>query len=122
VITGTNHEKSGRAKEAIKLGYRWLLGDGKKIRFSGDTWFGTTLLAMQFYELYCICNEKIRTLAKVWVDGELRLSFRRTFSVEMMQIWGDLCVVMEQVSLNEDSDSLVKWGVLIPIILCSYQF
>jgi hypothetical protein len=77
---------------------------------------------VKFYELYCICNEKTRTLAEVWVDGELRLSFRRTFSVEMMQICGDLCVVMEQVSLNEDSDSLVKWGVLIPIILCRYQF
>jgi hypothetical protein len=25
----------------------------------------------------------------------------------MMQVWGDLCAVMEQVNLNEDLDSLV---------------
>jgi hypothetical protein len=41
------------------------------------------------------------------VNSELRLSFRRIFSVEMMQVWGDLCVVMEQVNMNEDSNSLV---------------
>jgi hypothetical protein len=64
---------------AIKFEYRWLPGDGKRIRFWEDTWFGTAPLAMQFWNLYYICNEKTKTLAGVRVNRELRLSFRRTF-------------------------------------------
>jgi hypothetical protein len=30
--------------------------------------------------------EKTKTLAEVWVDKELRLSFRRTFSPSIMQV------------------------------------
>jgi hypothetical protein len=41
------------------------------------------------------------------VDGEVRLTFRRTFSMEMMQVWDDLLAVVERVNLNEDSDALV---------------
>jgi hypothetical protein len=84
------------AAQAIKFGYRWLLRDDNRIRFWEDTWFGTAHLAVQFWDLYCICNEKTKTLAEVWVNRELRLSFRRTFFAEMMQVWGDLCAVMEK--------------------------
>jgi hypothetical protein len=74
------------AAQAVKLGYRWLPRDGRKIKFWEDTWFGTAPLAVQFWDLYCICNEKTKTLAEVWVDRELRLSFRRTFSPSIMQV------------------------------------
>jgi hypothetical protein len=57
--------------------------------------------------LFCVCNEKTKTLAKVWVDGELRLTFRRTFSDRMMEMWGELVAVVEQVILNNDSDALI---------------
>jgi hypothetical protein len=43
----------------------------------------TALLAVQIWGLYCICNEKVKSLAEVWVEKELRLTFRRTFSVEL---------------------------------------
>jgi hypothetical protein len=43
----------------------------------------------------------------VWVDRELKLSFRRSFSSSMGQMWEDLCAVVDQVELNVDSDSLV---------------
>jgi hypothetical protein len=52
-------------------------------------------LAVQFWDLYCICQEKTRTIAQVWVDGELRLTFRRVFSDEMMRLWDDLMSVVE---------------------------
>jgi hypothetical protein len=41
------------------------------------------------------------------VDGELRLTFRRTFSNEMMQIWQELCTVVEDIRLGDESDTLV---------------
>jgi hypothetical protein len=43
-------------------------------------------------------------VADIWVDGELRLSFRRTFTDEMMLAWGDLVSILESVVLSEESD------------------
>jgi hypothetical protein len=64
-------------------------------------------LAVQFWELYCICNEKTKSIAEVWVEGEMRLSFRRSFSENMLQVWNSLCDVVESLVLNNDSDALV---------------
>jgi hypothetical protein len=52
------------------------------------TWFGTAPLALQFWELYYICNEKAKKIADVWVKDELRVTFRRTFDKRMLQTWG----------------------------------
>jgi hypothetical protein len=79
----------------VKFGYKWIPGNGRKIRFLEDIWFGIAPLAIQFWELYCICNEKTKTLAEIWVERELRLSFRRTFTEYMMQLWDDLVGVVE---------------------------
>jgi hypothetical protein len=45
------------AINAVKMGYRWKIGDRKQIRFWEDTWFGTSPLAVQFWDMYCICHE-----------------------------------------------------------------
>jgi hypothetical protein len=34
------------AAQAVKHGYRWVVGDGRKIHFWEDTWFGTAPLAV----------------------------------------------------------------------------
>jgi hypothetical protein len=62
-----------------------VVGDGRKIRFWKDTWFGSTPLAYQFWDMYCVCNEKTKTMTEIWIQGELILSFRRTFTDQMMQ-------------------------------------
>jgi hypothetical protein len=51
--------------QAVKFGYRWLPGDGRKIRFWEVIWFGYAPLVVQFWELYCICNEKVKTIAEI---------------------------------------------------------
>lgn len=53
---------------AIKFGYRWVIGNGAKVRFWEDTWLGTSPLAVQFWDLYLICNEKNASIDAVW-DG-----------------------------------------------------
>jgi len=32
-----------RAAQAARMGFRWKIGDGKKIRFWEDNWLGTIL-------------------------------------------------------------------------------
>jgi hypothetical protein len=71
--------------------------------------FGLRLPPWQCNSRICtVCvMRKQKTLAEVWVDGELRISFRKTFSELMMQKWGELVSVVEQVVLTEDADSLI---------------
>jgi hypothetical protein len=42
------------AARAVKFGYRWSLGDGNKIRFWEDCWFGTSPLSIQFWDMYIL--------------------------------------------------------------------
>jgi hypothetical protein len=39
-----------------KLGYRWKVGNGSKVRFWEDMWIGTSSLAIQYWDLYCLIN------------------------------------------------------------------
>jgi hypothetical protein len=34
------------------MGFRWKVGDGKKIKLWEDNWLGSSSLAIQFWELY----------------------------------------------------------------------
>jgi hypothetical protein len=95
------------AAQAIKFGYRWKVGNRKQIQFWEDTWFGTAPLAVQFWELYCICNEKSKKIADIWVQGELRVTFRRTFTEGLMQSWRELFAVMEETILTDEADALI---------------
>jgi hypothetical protein len=45
------------ATKAAKMGYRWKIGDGRKVRFWEDQWFGSCSLAIQFWEVFSIVNE-----------------------------------------------------------------
>jgi hypothetical protein len=60
-----------KAAQVAKMGYRWKVGDGKKIKFCEDVWIGSSSLAIQFWEIYCIVNEQNSTLADLWVGEQL---------------------------------------------------
>jgi hypothetical protein len=36
------------AAQAVKFGYRWVIGNDEKVHFWKDNWFGTAPLAVQF--------------------------------------------------------------------------
>jgi hypothetical protein len=50
------------ATKAVRLGYRWKMGNGKRIRFWEDLWLGS----IQFWELYCIVNKKCMIIVELW--------------------------------------------------------
>ena len=54
------------ACKAAKMGYSWKIGDGRTVRFWEDQWFGNSSLAIQFWPLYSIVNEKGTTVAEAW--------------------------------------------------------
>jgi len=95
------------AIKAAKMGIRWTIGNGHKIRFWEDIWFGNSSLATQFWPLYIINEQHGKTIAEVW-DGEtLKLSFRRTVSERIMQMWFELLEIVEDVVLLEDEDQIM---------------
>ena len=63
-----------------KMGYRWRIGDGRKVRFWKDNWIGPSSLAIQFWDLYIIVNEKNKTVHDLWDGSSLRCTFRRIVS------------------------------------------
>jgi hypothetical protein len=72
-------------------------------------------------EFVIFCNEKTKNIADIWVVGELRLSFRRTFLEDMMLNWEELIVVVEQINISDESDALI-WGCDRTGVYSSHSF
>jgi hypothetical protein len=95
------------AAQALKFGYRWIAGNGRKIRFWEDCWFGTSPLSIQFWEIYCVCNETCQTISEVWDGHDLKLTFRRNLSNELMEQWYALESIAQGIVLTSDIDTLI---------------
>lgn len=108
------------AARAVKFGYRWVIRNGRSIRFWEDCWFGSAPLVVQYWVLYCICREQCITLDQVWDVNELKLSFWRCFNNHLMELWFELVEIAKSVSFSDENDSLI-WqynssGVILPVL------
>jgi hypothetical protein len=50
------------AANVVKLGYRWRVKKGNKVRFWEDLWVGNASLTIQYWEIYCIVNEQNKSI------------------------------------------------------------
>jgi hypothetical protein len=75
------------AARAANFGFRWKTGTGTKVRFWENNWLGPSSLAVQFWELYVIVNEKAGTVADLWDGVELKCTFRRTIDNRLSRMW-----------------------------------
>jgi hypothetical protein len=74
------------AARAAKMGFRWKVGDGKKIKFWEDNWLGSSSLAIQFWDLYSIVNEKTSTIAEMCDGHNLKCTFKRTVNERLGRV------------------------------------
>lgn len=95
------------AMQAAKMGYTWVVGNGKKIRFWEDQWFGNSSLPIHFGHLYAICNEQGKTVEEVWDGNNLKLTFRRTVNEIIYNSWLELVAIAESICYKEETDKLV---------------
>lgn len=96
------------ASKALKFGYRWVIGNGEKVRFWEDSWFGTSPLSVQFWPLFVVCHQQTKTIAEIWDGENIKLTFRRNFSPQMMELWYELQGIIKSTSLcSEEEDSLI---------------
>jgi hypothetical protein len=67
------------AARAVRFGYKWLVGDGKSIKFWEDSWYGNAPLAVIYWDVYMLVNQQTQTISELWDGQQLKCSFRRTF-------------------------------------------
>jgi hypothetical protein len=92
---------------AAKMGYKWRVGDGKKIRFWEDNWLGSSSLAIQFWPLYKIVNEKGKSISDLWDGVDLKCTFRRTVSEDLYQAWLEVVELASTVTLTNEEDEMI---------------
>jgi hypothetical protein len=91
------------ATKVVRLGYRWKMGNGKRIRFWEDLWLGS----IQFWKLYCIVNKKCMIIVELWDEAELRCTFRRCLDHRLMRLWDELISIAETIVFSGEEDELV---------------
>ncbi|KAL6639026.1 hypothetical protein ACP70R_022756 [Stipagrostis hirtigluma subsp. patula] len=95
------------AAKAGKLGYRWVVGNGKKIKFWEDNWLGSSSLAIQFFEIYSLVNEKNKTIEQLWDGSVLKCSFRRCFDSRQVELWEEVVQLASTIVFTGEEDSLI---------------
>jgi hypothetical protein len=95
------------AAKAAKMGYRWKIGNGKRVRFWEDLWFGSCSLAIQYWEIYSIINEQGCSVCDAWDGSQLRFSFRRTVDDRLMQLWYELVQIANDIQFTNESDAII---------------
>jgi hypothetical protein len=93
------------AASVAKMGYRWKVGNDCKIRFWEDVWIGTSSLAIQYWELYCLINEHNRSIAELCDVDNLKCTFRRCVDVRLFNLWEEVVSIADEevVSIAEPS-------------------
>jgi hypothetical protein len=72
------------AAKAACMGFQWQVGNGKKIKFWKDQCFGTSSLAIQYWDVYVLANEQNFSIAEAWDGTQLKICFRRCFDHDLM--------------------------------------
>jgi hypothetical protein len=95
------------AMQAAHMGIKWVVGNGKKIRFWEDQWLENTSLAILYWPLYVINEQQGKSISDIWNGEELQLSFRRNVSERLMRMWEELNSIGESINLTEEEDSIM---------------
>jgi hypothetical protein len=95
------------AARVTKMGYRWRLGNGCKVRFWEDVWDGNSSLAIQFWEVYIIVNEQNKTVADLWDGKNLKYTFRRRVDVKLYRLWEEVVAIASSINFSAEEDEPV---------------
>jgi hypothetical protein len=95
------------AAKAAKMGYRWKISNGKKIRFWEDLWFGSYSLAIQYWDIYSIVNEHGCLVSEAWDGQHLRFTFKRTVDSRTMELWYELIQIASDIQFKDEEDAII---------------
>lgn len=64
-------------------------------------------LVVQNWDLYCICREQCHTIQQIWDGQTLKLTFRRIFNENVMNLWYELEEIAKSIAYSDGCDSLI---------------
>jgi hypothetical protein len=69
---------------------------------------GFSSLAIQFWPLYRILNEKNNPFAELWDGQELKCTFQRSVSEELYHVWLDVVELVSTLRLTNEEDGMIR--------------
>jgi hypothetical protein len=95
-------------REDCKRGFKYIVGNGLRIRFWHDTWAGECPLKIVFPHLFEICNQQNWTVHRVCNQENFALTFRRNFGLREEAEFSEMQDLIHTVNLTHEKDS-IKW-------------
>lgn len=85
----------------------WKVGNSRSIKFWEDQWFGGSSLAIQFWPIYVINNEKGITINRAWDGVHLKLTFRRAVLMSLILMWEELTQIACSIRVTENNGDII---------------
>jgi hypothetical protein len=95
------------AARVAKLGYRWKVGTGSKIRFWQDLWIGSSSLVIQYCEIYCLVNEQNKIIDELWDGENLVCTFCSCVDRRLLLLWEELVNLASTIEFSGDEYALI---------------
>jgi hypothetical protein len=100
------------AAAAAKAGYKWHVGNGRRVLFWEDK-VGHLFSHCLFWDLYVIVNEQNCIVAEAWDGTDLKFTFRRSVSPVLFDRWLELVALVQTVHLSDSEDSPIGCFILL---------
>jgi hypothetical protein len=100
----------GKVREWYEKGTKWIVGNGKKIRFWHDIWLGNCPLKIRFHKLFRISRQQEWSVHDFrGVDWNIDSRRRRLDNDEVAE-WNELQEALDLVVFSEEDD-VVTWAL-----------
>jgi hypothetical protein len=70
-------------------------------------WTLISHLATQLFDIYFIVNQQTKTIADLWDGNQLRCTFRRAFSEDLMIQWQEVLAIAGSIVLSDQEDQMI---------------
>jgi hypothetical protein len=70
-------------------------------------WTLISPLATQLFDIYFIVNQQTKTIADLWDGNQLRCTFRRAFSEDLMIQWQEVLAIAGSIVLSDQEDQMI---------------
>jgi hypothetical protein len=64
-------------------------------------------IATQYWDIYYIVNQQKKTIEELWDGSQLRCTFRRSFTAELLVQWQEILVIASTISFTDSEDQLI---------------
>jgi hypothetical protein len=95
------------AANVARMCYRWKIGNGKSVRFWEDIWLGSSILAIQYWELYCLVNGQNKFVEELWDGQNLKCIFHRCVDIRLYNMWEEVVSLASSINFSGDDDEMV---------------